>query len=52
MDSDGNETDFIGESGLVSIFKGYTKNKVNTGFKNENSHKIITFKLSNLDVGF
>ena len=52
VDSDGNETDFIGESGLVSIFKGYTKNKVNTGFKNENSHKIITFKLSNLDVGF
>ena len=52
VDSDGNETDFISESGLVSIFKGYTKNKVNTGFKNENSHKIITFKLSNLDVGF
>lgn len=52
VDSDGNETDFIGESGLVSVFKGYNKSKVNTGFKNENSHKIVTFQLSNLDIGF
>lgn len=52
VDSDGNETDFIGESGLVSVFKGFTKDKVNTGFKNENSHKIVSFQLSNLDAGF
>ena len=52
VDSDGNETDFIGESGLVSVFKGFTKDKVNTGFKNENSHKIVSFQLSNLDSGF
>lgn len=52
VDSDGNETDFIGESGLVSIFKGTSRNKVNTGFKNENSHKSILFRLTNLDTGF
>ena len=52
VDSDGNETDFIGESGLVSVFKGSTRTKVNTGFKNENSHKAISFKLTNLDTGF
>lgn len=52
VDADGNETDFIGESGLVSIFKGMSKNKVNTGFKNEDSHKSVLFRLSNLDTGF
>ena len=52
VDSDGNETDFIGESGLVSIFKGNSRNKVNTGFKNENSHKSVLFRLTNLDTGY
>lgn len=52
VDADGNETDFIGESGLVSIFKGTSRSKVNTGFKNENSHKSVLFRLTNLDTGF
>lgn len=51
-DADGNETDFIGESGLVSVFKGINRDKVNTGFENENSHKLVSFELSNLDPGF
>ena len=37
-DSDGNETDFIGESGLVSVFIGEDSySSVHTGNKNENS---------------
>ena len=51
-DSDGNETDFFAESGLVSIFKGFSRGKVNTGFKNENSHKSVQFVISNIDEGF
>jgi hypothetical protein len=39
-DADGNETDFIGESGLVSVFIGYdSPDSVHTGTKNENSFK-------------
>jgi len=39
-DADGNETDFIGESGLVSVFKGYaTPASMNTGTRDENSLK-------------
>jgi hypothetical protein len=39
-DTDGNETDFIGESGLVSIFIGEgSYGSVHTGTKNENSAK-------------
>ena len=39
-DADGNETDFIAESGLVSVFIGEgSYNSVHTGTKNENSTK-------------
>ena len=39
-DSDGNETDFVAESGLVSIFIGDSSySSVHTGSKNENSTK-------------
>lgn len=52
-DADGNETDFIGESGVVSVFIGYNDYySVNTGTKNENSFKQVSFQLSNLDSSY
>lgn len=52
-DADGNETDFVGESGLVSIFIGHGSPKsVTTGQKNENSGKCVKFKLTDIDSGF
>jgi hypothetical protein len=40
MDTDGNETDFVAESGLVSVFIGEgTYSSIHTGNKNENSTK-------------
>ena len=52
-DADGNETDFVGESGLVSIFIGYNNPRsVHTGQKNENSHKSVKFILSNIDTSY
>ena len=39
-DADGNETDFVAESGLVSVFIGEgSYSSVHTGTKNENSAK-------------
>ena len=52
-DSDGNESDFVAESGLVSIFIGQGSYKsVHTGNKNENSTKQIEFKLDNIDSAY
>ena len=51
-DADGNETDFVGESGLVSVFIGSTPENIHTGQKNENSHKNISFTISNLDNSY
>ena len=52
-DADGNETDFIGESGLVSVFIGYdSPDSVHTGTKNENSFKQVNFQLSNIDTAY
>lgn len=52
LDADGNESDFIAESGLVSIFIGQTPYNIHTGVRNENSHKGVQFKLTNLDSGY
>lgn len=52
LDADGNESDFIAESGLVSIFIGQTPYNIHTGTRNENSHKGVQFKLTNLDSGY
>ena len=52
IDSDGNESDFFAESGLVSIFIGNTPNSIYSGFRNENSHKMVKFFLSNTDSGY
>ena len=52
VDDDGNKSDFFAESGLVSVFIGNDKSSIYQGFRNENSHKLIRFKLSNLDPGY
>jgi hypothetical protein len=51
-DSDGNESDWVAESGLVSVFMGNTPQSVNTGIRDENSIKSVRFKLSNIDIGY
>lgn len=52
VDADGNESDFIAESGLVSIFIGNTPFNIHTGTRKENSHKGVSFRLENLDSGY
>ena len=51
-DADGNESDWVAESGLVSVFMGTTPQSVNTGIRDENSIKSLRFKLSNIDIGY
>ena len=51
-DADGNESDWVAESGLVSVFMGGSPSAVNTGIRDENSIKSVRFKLSNIDVGY
>lgn len=52
-DADGNETDFVAESGLVSIFIGFDgPSSIHTGQKNENSTKQVRFQLSNIDSAY
>jgi hypothetical protein len=51
-DSDGNESDWVAESGLVSVFIGSSPYSVNTGLRDENSIKSVRFKLSNIDSGY
>ena len=52
VDADGNETDFVAESGLVSIFKGIAHSSIHTGFRDENSFKSIKFILQNIDPAY
>lgn len=51
-DADGNETDFVGESGLVSIFIGNTPESIRSGFRNESSNKLIKFTIKNIDSAY
>ena len=52
-DADGNETDFVAESGLVSIFIGENyPDAIYTGNKNENAVKQVNFILSNIDPSY
>ena len=52
-DADGNETDYVAESGLVSIFIGFSgPSSITSGIKNENSYKSIKFVLSNIDLSY
>lgn len=52
VDDDGNETDYVAESGLVSVFIGSTPTSIRSGFRNENSYKIVRFLLSNIDSAY
>lgn len=53
-DADGNETDIVAESGIVSCFQGNNADpfSINGGFRDNNSNKSVSFTLSNLDTGF
>lgn len=51
-DADGNETDFVAESGLVSVFIGTTPQSIYTGFRNESSNKLVQLRLSNIDPAY
>ena len=52
LDADGNETDFVAESGLVSIFIGSDPYSARTGFREEDSHKSVQFLLTNVDSAY
>lgn len=52
VDGDGNETDYVAESGLVSVFIGSTPTSIRSGFRNENSHKLVRFLLTNIDSAY
>ena len=51
-DADGNESDWVAESGLVSLFIGGSPSSIDTGIRDENSIKSVKFKLSNIDIGY
>ena len=52
-DADGNETDFICESGQVNLFIGEGQySSVTTGQKNENCYKQVQFVFNNLDSSY
>ena len=53
-DADSNETNIMQESGIVSCFKGNDADplSINGGFRDENSNKLVKFKLENLDIGY
>ena len=53
-DADGNETNIMQESGIVSCFKGKDADplSINGGFRDENSNKLVKFKLEKLDIGY
>ncbi len=52
-DADGNETDFVSESGLVSVFIGFDNHSsITTGQRDENSFKQVNFQLNNIDASY
>lgn len=53
-DADGNETDFIAESGMVSCYIGNINDpfSIRGGIEDENSFKSVTFYLSNIDKAY
>lgn len=52
IDDDGNMSDFFAESGLVSLFIGNTMDSTCSGFRDENSHKVVKFTLSKTDEAY
>ena len=53
-DADGNETDFIGESGVVTCYIGNPNEpgSIQGGIRDQSSFKAVHFKLSNLDSAY
>jgi len=53
-DADGNETDIVAESGLVTIHIGAlnTPTAIRGGEQDENSGKSVSFTLMNIDSGY
>lgn len=53
-DADGNETDFVAESSIVSIFIGnyLDPSSVRGGVEDENSYKAVNFSLSNINTNY
>ena len=52
-DADGNETDFVGETSLISVFIGFNDpHSVNTGIADENSYKSIKMLITNIDTAY
>lgn len=53
-DADGNMTDFVSESGIVTCHVGGVNDifSIKGGIKDENSNKIISFTMENIDPGY
>lgn len=53
-DDDGNETDFAGESGIVSCYIGGINDpaSIQGGNRDENSSKMVNFTISNIDTSY
>lgn len=53
-DDDGNESDFIGESGIVTCYKGNLNDPktIDGGIEDEISYKSANFYLSNIDTSY
>ena len=53
-DADDNETDFVGESSIVSIFVGTNgiPFSINGGFRDQPAYKSVQFTVSNIDSGY
>ena len=53
-DADGNETDFVGESGLVTCYIGNLNepSSIQGGIRDQSSFKAVHFRLSNLDSSY
>lgn len=51
-DDDGNETDFVAESGIISMFIGNSPESINGGYQDMSTSKIIKFMIENIDPGY
>lgn len=53
-DADGNETDFVADSGVVAIFKGNDCDpfSIDGGISDENAFKAVSFQLNNIDYSY
>ena len=53
-DADGNETDFVAESGIISIFRGNDRDpfSIDGGIRDMNAHKSIDVTLTGIDDAY